>query len=564
MTETNSLPRPTLLGAVIRHWRLVAVVVLTGALVGGLGSLARASKPGATAILVVRDPRPGLTSDGTAAARYAAEQAALIPSELVLASTRKLLLQAKPPINLSLRELGDRLSVSGSPSGNVLNVTVSDASGVRAAYIANAVVQAYRAVTRSQVERDASAQLKRIDASIAVLQRSITGSGNSPAAELARDERSGLLALRASVSGELTAGDGVTASSPATTPTKASAKGALLRGAGLGATVGFLVGALIAYLIAGRRRRCGRRDDPELMLAAPCLGPLHVGRTAPARGDAGGPAAGTELLTTTGNLLSRLALKNAWSVGFVRDAHDPEALEALLDVATAASRMGRRVLVLVAPSEVLTESAQRALGDAGARAIPSGEPADSTWPLVPLVSTPAGQQAGNHRPRADSELAADRPRSGSPVRRRRPSTPRRRSTSLALRSVAVGDGSQIHIALAEPATAEAYLGQPDALARGRGVFDLALVDIGALSDGREALLSPLVDANVVLVRHNSLATVTERLAQGLSLAGASVVGYLYLQAARHRRSRSEPLTVAAWLEETASTGARHGELVHNN
>jgi hypothetical protein len=483
--------------------------VVTGVLVGGVGARVLAPDPRATAILVVRDPRPGISSDGTAAARYAAEQAALIPSELVIAATRQSLLRASPPIDLSSRALRDRLSVSGSASGNVLNVTVSDKSGVRAAFIANAVVREYRAVTRSQLEDGASAQLTKIDASIAVLQRSIPASGNSPAAELARAERSGLLALRASVMAQLTAGDGVSASSPAVPQGKVSSTGALLRGAGLGATVGFLGGALVAYLIAGRRRRCDRGYEPEMMLAAPCLGTLRVGGPALGRRNAGSAAA--ELFTTTGNLLSRLALMNAWSVGFVREAHDPTAFEALLGVATAASRLGRRVLVIVAPAAVLTESAQRTLGDAGTESVPPDD--------------------------------------------------RAASTGLALRSVAVGDGFSIHIARAELSAAAAYLGQPDAAARGRMLFDVALVDIAALSDHREALLSPLVEANVVLVRHNSMAAVTERLAQSLSLAGASVIGYLYLRVARRIGFPAKPRTVGAWFEATASPAVRHRQLI---
>jgi len=511
VTAIKTLPQPTLLGAVMRYWVFVFVVVLVGAGSGWVGARVLAPGPRATAVLVVRDPRPGISSDGTAAARYGAEQAALIPTELVLAPTRQLLLQASPPIDLSSRALRDRLSVSGSTSGNVLNVTVSDKSGVRAAFIANAVVREYRAVTRNQLEQEASAQLTKIDASIAELQRSIPASGNSPAAELARAERSGLLALRASVMAQLTAGDGVTASSPAVAPHTVSSTGALLRGAGLGATVGFLVGALVSYLIAGRRRRCDRSYEPEMVLAAPCLGTLRVGGAALVRRNAGRAAAATELFTTTGNLLSRLALANAWSVGFVRDARDPTALEALLGVATAASRLGRRVLVILAPAAVLTESAQRMLADAGTESVPPDD--------------------------------------------------RAASTGLALRSVAVGDGISIHIALAQPAAAEAYLGQPDAAVRGRMLFDVALVDIAAMSDGREALLSAVVDANVVLVRHNSMAAVTERLAEGLSLAGASVTGYLYLRVARRIGFTAKPTTIAAWFDATASPAIRHRELI---
>jgi capsular polysaccharide biosynthesis protein len=507
----KTLPQPTLLGAVLRYWVFVALLVLTGVLVGWLGARALAPDPSATAIVVVRDPRPGSTSDGTAAARYGAEQAALIPSELVIAPTRQLLLQASPPINLSSRALRDRLIVSGSTSGNVLNITVSDKSGVRAAFIANAVVREYRAVTRNQLEQEASAQLTKIDASIAVLQRSIPASGNSPAAELARAERSGLLSLRASALAQLTAGDGVTASSPAVPPHTVSSKGALLRDAGLGATVGFLAGALVSYLVASRRRRCDRSYQPEMVLAAPCLGKLRVGVPALVRRNAGSAAASTELFTTTGNLLSRLALTNAWSVGFVRDARDPTAFEALLGIATAASRLGRRVLVIVAPGAVLTESAQQMLGNAGTESMPPDD--------------------------------------------------RVSSTGLAIRSVAVGDGSSIHIALAEPSAAEAYLGQPDAAARGRTLFDVALVDIAAVSDGREALLSPVVDANVVLVRHNSMATVTERLAEGLSLAGASVIGYVYMRVSRRPGLTAKQTTVTGWFEATASPALRHRELI---
>jgi capsular polysaccharide biosynthesis protein len=511
VTAMKTLPQPTLLGAALRYWAFVLMVVLIGALAGWMGARALAPDPSATAILVVRDPRPGITSDGTAAARYGAEQAVVISSELVIAPTRHLLLEANPPIDLSSQALRHHLTVSRSSVGNVLNITVSDKSGVRAAFIANAFVREYRAVTSNQLEQEASAQLTKIDASIAELQRSIPAVGNSPAAELARAERSGLLSLRASVLAQLTAGDGVTASSPAVQPQTVSSKGALLRGAGLGATVGFLLAALVSYLVASRRRRCERSYEPEMVLAVPCLGTLRVGRPSAVRRNGGSTAASSALSTTTANLLSRLALTNAWSVGFVRDAHDPTAVDALLIIAASAGRLGRRVLVIVAPGAVLTESAQRTVGDTARDSMPT-----------------------DHRVS---------------------------STGLAIRSVPVGDGISIHIALAEPLAAEAYLGQPDAATHGRMLFDVVLVDVAAVSDGREALLSPVVDANVVLVRHNSMATVTERLAEGLSLAGASVIGYVYMRVARRIGFTAKRTTVRTWFDATASPALHHRELI---
>src|SRR5205807_794914 len=128
--------------------------------------------------------------------------------------------------------------------------------------------------------------------------------------------------------------------------------------------------------------------------------------------------------TATGNLVSRLALMDAWSVGLVRDARDPAGVEALLGVAAAAGRLGRRVLVILAPGAVLTESGQRLLGDPGAGSVP-----------------PPGRGA---------------------------------DAGLALRSVGVGDGVCIHLAVAAPAAAEAYLGRSEAAALGRLVFDVAL------------------------------------------------------------------------------------------
>ena len=510
MTTMGSLPQPSLLGAVLRYWAFVVVLVVTGVLVGGIAARVLAPEPSATALVVVSDPRPGITHDGTMAARYALEQAAIITSELVIQPTRLLLLRAAPPINLSSQALRGGLTVSSSTSNNVLKISFSDKSGVRAARVANAIVQQYRAVIGKQLKQDATAQLKRIDTLIAGLERSIPAGGNSAAAELARAERSGVLSLQASVLAQLTAGDGVTASSPAVPPTPSS-KPALLRDAGLGATVGFLLGALLSYLVASRLPRWGRSHEPELVLAAPCLGQIRVGLPAILRRNGSSAAASIGLVTTTGNLLSRQVLENAWSIGLIRDARDPRTAEALLGVAAAAGRLGRRVLVIVAPGTALTESAQRTLGDAATESMPPDDRASIT--------------------------------------------------GLAIRSVAVGDGISIHIALAEPSAAKAYLGQPDAAARGRRLFDVALVDIAAMSDGREALLSPVVDANVMLVRHNSRATVVEQLAQNMSLAGVSVIGYVYLQVTRRPSLRARQTTVRGWFEATASPALRHHELV---
>jgi len=148
MTTLGSLPQPSLLGPVLRYWAFVVVLVVTGVLVGGIAARVLASEPSATALVVVSDPRPGITHDGTMAARYALEQAAIITSELVIQPTRLLLLRAAPPINLSSQALRGGLTVSSATSNNVLKISFSDKSGVRAARVANAIVHQYRAVYR--------------------------------------------------------------------------------------------------------------------------------------------------------------------------------------------------------------------------------------------------------------------------------------------------------------------------------------------------------------------------------------------------------------------------------
>jgi len=65
----------------------------------------------------------------------------------------------------------------------------------------------------------------------------------------------------------------------------------------------------------------------------------------------------------------------------------------------------------------------------------------------------------------------------------------------------------------------------------------------------------------MLVRHNSRATVVEQLAQNMSLAGVSVIGYVYLQVTRRPSLRARQTTVRGWFEATASPALRHHELV---
>lgn len=474
----NAMPRPTVFGAVIRYWLVVVVAILVGA-VAGLGS-AKVSKPKptATAIVVVQDPRATGTIDGTAAARYAAEQVALIKSDLVLSPTKDAL--NSKGIGRTITELRSSISVAAPTDSNALRVTATDQNAAFAAAIANGVVAQYRSTLGAQLTTDATAQLAKIDSQIAALQKQIPASGNTPAADLARAERNGLLTLRANVVAQLTAGDGVLAVSPATVGPASPGHGSLLQGVGLGAVVGLLLGALIASLLANRRQRWEAAAQPGILFERGCIAEIQLpkgARSAHAGSDGFDAAAA--------GLLGLQQREDVWAIGVVAGSTQPPIADAVLGLGAASARLARRVLVLISSDTPVSRAA--------------------THDVAMLEPT-------NRLTAALGDI---------PVSIMR-----------------LGDDRQLHVAMTNVIEAESFLRRSRTDRDLRAEFDLVLVSI-RLAGYADVLLASEVDINVVALADHGRVSYTENVAERLAAVSATTGGYLYLSG--KGRDRQQPL-----------------------
>lgn len=474
----NAMPRPTVFGAVIRYWAVVVVAVIVGAVVGLGSAKVSKPKPTATAIAVVQDPRATGAIDGTAAARYAAEQVALIKSDLVLSPTKDAL--HNKGIERTITELRSSISVAAPTDSNALRVTATDQHAAYAAAIANEVVSQYRSTLGAQLTADATAQLAKIDSQIAVLQKQIPASGNTPAADLARAERNGLLTLRANVIAQLTAGDGVLAVSPATVGPATPGHGSLVQGGGLGAVVGLLLGALVASLLANRRQRWEAAAQPGILFERGCIAEIQL-----PRGARSAHAASDGFEAAAAGLLGLQQREDVWAIGLVAGSTHPPVADAVLGLGAASARLARRVLVLI--------SADAPVSRAAAHDIAKLEPSNENTAAL---------------------------------------------GGVAVSTVQLGDDRQLHLAMTNVIQAEAFLRRAREDHSLRAEFDVVLVSI-RLAGYADVLLASEVDINVVALADHGRVSYAENVAERLAAVSATTGGYLYLSG--NGRDRQTPL-----------------------
>lgn len=475
---TRTLPQRTVLGAVMRYWKFVLIIGVLGALMGAAYGLAFPSIPGATAIIVVSDPKPGAATEGSATARYGAEQAILLSADLVLDPTRAELLGRRPPIDLSAQEIRSRLVIGRSDTSNAITVSVTDPDRNRAAIISNAIVHAYRAVISNQIASSSRAQLTNIDSSLDALDKQVAAGGHSATADVARASKPDLLALRAKVLAQVAGGDGLTAFSPASPPPDSRSISALIRPVGLTGLIALLAGVFLVYLLASRRRRFEEFYEPEVLLEVPCLGVLD-------RRDPVASFASRDFMTTAAKLMVRQERQAVWSIGLLSHSADEAAGDAMVGVAAAAGRLGMRVLLILSHTTELSPAARSVLGGTGAVAA------------------------------RGVETSLD--------------------VTLATTTVLVSTDARIQVAWSDATSVGDYLRNTREEGAGDERFDIVLVDVLPTAGGDETQLPLLVDTNLVIVRHNSPVDVVQDIGDSLRMLNVSMIGYIYVIAPRRRR-----------------------------
>jgi Mrp family chromosome partitioning ATPase len=268
--------------SISNHRALVLSSILVFAVVGVLVTALRPSAYGADAGLVLKDPQSEGLSDAPAGdeLRYVADQVAILKS-FGVAVRASALLAASGEQPIDALKLQDRTTIRSSADSNYIVVHHSARNPKTASASANAIVRAYRDLTRADVESDAKASLNRLDGAISDATKSLTtlsGAGGSDLAAVVRARKQEeLLSLlselrtrrtRIQVNAKL-AGDGVSLYSPAGL---GKAQGvSWISALAIAVVLGGLVGAGLAYWLDARKQAFSNWLEPEAVLRVPAI-----------------------------------------------------------------------------------------------------------------------------------------------------------------------------------------------------------------------------------------------------------------------------------------------------
>lgn len=256
-------PAPRVFEALSRYrWSSLVIVLVTVAVSLGVATVVA---PDATAVarMALKAPAEGEVtgvdiagSDITSEAgfvRYVKQRALFVTADRTLRRARDGIGGHTP-----LPELREHVTAEPASTGESVTVTVTADDDGRARRLADAVVSAYRALTRSDVRDATSKALDAIDSQRSALLKQFpqgtTSSGESAGESAAAttlttlDKRADAIRVAASQFG-----DGVTFADKATVVS--SGPGAsLLRDGAIGLVVGLLLAATVAWLRADRNR----------------------------------------------------------------------------------------------------------------------------------------------------------------------------------------------------------------------------------------------------------------------------------------------------------------------
>lgn len=245
-------------------WRHRVLVVSLAALVAVLGTLAYGSRPvtyASEAGVLLEDPRSTLASESASrdAVRYIANQVAVMNSNTLLRQASALTQNVEGVTGMSAGDLARSMKIQTDDGSNFVVVRVTADKPATARVAADAVVNAYRAVVRADVQGEAAVALRTLGAAIKVAARTL---GN-PNRTLVEAQTAGALMqqLRVKrnqiqVDAQL-AGDGVALFSPAGPGRGQGAS--LMASLVIGLVLGGLVGCGAAYLLDVRSARRSTR-----------------------------------------------------------------------------------------------------------------------------------------------------------------------------------------------------------------------------------------------------------------------------------------------------------------
>ena len=271
------------LDVVSRRRRILVYVTLLGLVLGAVASLVRTPVYRAEASLLLQpnnpaervSPDPGGYFDPE---RHAADQVIVITGEQVMqrAATR---------LDLSRRELEDKVTAAVGNSGGVVTVAATDIRPAQASATANAVAEAYiedrrttevAALTRAAAK--ITEQLTALTERIAVLRRDAPKEGGDAALEAANLQYTSLYSRQQDllIDSSLKQG-GARVVSAASTPTTAEGL-SLPVSILLGGLLGLMLGLAVAFARDHLDDRLRSRGEVESLTGQPVLADLPVDR----------------------------------------------------------------------------------------------------------------------------------------------------------------------------------------------------------------------------------------------------------------------------------------------
>lgn len=285
------LARPTVLQAVLRY-PVTALLVVGLCLAAGVGVLiALPPQPTGEALVVVEDPL-GRTAEGSVAARYTQDQAALIGSRVVAEPASALLnRRLGADERMTAGQVAAATTVEASLKGNSVHIGFTAPTAEVAAAGASAVVEAYEQVLEEQTLARTAATLAEIDSAIAQVDQQLAAA--PPVADVAalRGERARLQTVRTDAVLAPHGSHGVKAVAVASEPSTPWIRTAI-RDLGVALTLGVALAGALAYLRAARRMPMSSPGEPCQVLSAPLLAEVSLPRR-------GGPSSGSPGSTTS-------------------------------------------------------------------------------------------------------------------------------------------------------------------------------------------------------------------------------------------------------------------------
>ncbi len=168
-TPVNLNLEPTLLGAAWRYkWLVLATTVLFGALAWWYADNTEAWT--STTTLAVQDPRTSIVfevDNQLNPERYVADQIEIAKSRAVAHRALEQLAAEDPPITIDIEEFLENVSVSAAEATDLMTISYSHPEEASAVAVANALSDAYRAISSEGAQATFADALAELDSSIA-------------------------------------------------------------------------------------------------------------------------------------------------------------------------------------------------------------------------------------------------------------------------------------------------------------------------------------------------------------------------------------------------------------